>query len=331
MTVLSDTGIKTWMSQGRIAITPFDEALLGPISYDLTLDRLFVNKRHPSEEQTFEEFLEQCCKPINWQLIEPGELYYGVSKETIHADNTCMPEVTARSSMARAGLKIAVDYADFLRNYSRVPFIIKAVSGGVVIPLNRPIAQLTFKCSLPLDIGKLTEALATGDISVSGNPKVYWENKTFPMNGFGYFPTPYAILLHLGSSIKRFKGGVLNPLESTEQQFEKIDVSQGYVLKKGEFYLGYTQETVMIGRKHAGRLVRFSHSYGSEVHLNAPWIQPGSSGNQVLEMTVLTDSFIKAGQPICGMEIHPLDQPVTKPYNGRYMNQEEALTSKLNA
>ena len=52
----------------------------------------------------------------------------------------------------------------------------------------------------------------------------------------------------------------------------------------------------------------------------------GFVGNLTLELVNFGDQLvdIKAGDPICQIAFHWLDEPTERPYRGKYMNQTKA-------
>ncbi len=338
MPVLSDRSIKQTIEEGYLRIEPFDESRLGPISYDLTLEKLYVRNNVPYPHSSsfpyepvdmpFDEFLSKYCTPLDEFVLYPGKNYFGMSKEAIAKDSMGFVDITTRSSLARCGVEVSTDNQEFRTNNGKVPFIVKTVNTSVRIPNNYPIAQLIIYFGLPLDEKRLTDTLSREEVHVSGNPEIVWENQTMPWDRISYMPTPDSLLLHLGPMIKRYKEGIIDITQDPSEYFEDVRISNGYYVIQGGFYIAHTQEEISLGPRYAARLVRFFHSLGDSVHMNAPWIQPGSSGNQTLEMSFGTGTYIKAGMPICRMEVYDVDQYPEKTYNGRYLNQNGPITSK---
>ncbi len=97
-----------------------------------------------------------------------------------------------------------------------------------------------------------------------------------------------------------------------------------------------TAEYLRLPSSHAGVLKRpwrddgWHPKYGEGIiHFNAPLIFPSAEGNQVLEIFYSKGFRIRQGMPICGMEIHALDQESENPYNGKYKGQQGPQTSRI--
>lgn len=327
--ILSDKGIREAIRRGSLSIEPFDVSRLGPMSYDIAVDRLYERKwdREPRDGMLFEEFLASCCAPLEKPELEPGKSYFGASKEVVASRLPAC--VATRSSLARYGMEATTD-TEFLFRDGRVPFIIRTHNTRVRLHDSYPVAQLVFNDGIPLDEGEIEDAVSGGEISISGNCMIVRENHVFPYMSFGYMPSYASVLLHMDRMLKRYKGGTMDISQDPLEHFEDVDISGGYALQPGEFYLGSTEEAVAPGNMHAGRLMGLFGDFGNAVHLNAPWVQPGSGVAQVLEISVHDTKIVRAGMPICRMEIHRLDQEPERSYAnvGRYAGQNGPATSR---
>ena len=104
--ILSGLEIKAKMGKG-IIITPFDENLLNPNSYNLRLH----NELMVYEDEILDMKKPNKAKliqiPDEGLLIEPGRLYLGRTFEYTET-NDCVPMLEGRSSVGRLGLFIHV-------------------------------------------------------------------------------------------------------------------------------------------------------------------------------------------------------------------------------
>jgi dCTP deaminase len=86
---------------------------------------------------------------------------------------------------------------------------------------------------------------------------------------------------------------------------EEIDLTKGYVLKPKQFVLGITKEKLTLPDDVAGWLNSRSMfaRFGLQSHSTAPFICPGISNHQILEIYNLGDSPLRLmpGTKICQM------------------------------
>ena len=91
------------------------------------------------------------------------------------------------------------------------------------------------------------------------------------------------------------------------------------------------------GRRCFGRAPeRHVHGLGLLVHATAGWIDPGFSGQIVLELKNLSDKPItlRQGQPVAQLVFHQLTRPAQRPYGhpelgSHYQNQKGTVHSYL--
>ena len=105
-----------------------------------------------------------------------------------------------------------------------------------------------------------------------------------------------------------------------------VDVSsKDFYVKRGDFVIGFTEETVGLpthlmarveGRSSLARL-------GISVHNEAPTIQPGWSGQIALEITNVGPLTLQLseGLIICQLVLERLGRPTTKPYDSQFQGQ----------
>jgi dCTP deaminase len=104
----------------------------------------------------------------------------------------------------------------------------------------------------------------------------------------------------------------------------KLELDEaGYIIKPGELVLGMTLERITLPEDIAGWLSsrsRFAR-LGLMVHISAPFMQPGISNNQVLEILNTGPNYLKLvpGEWICQFVFERCEGKAT--YNGRFAGQ----------
>lgn len=169
--ILSDQQILTCMEKGEIVIAPFNRSCLGSNSYDVHLgktlgtykDQVLDAKRHNTIE-TFEI-------PAEGIVLEPSELYLGVTEE--YTETLChVPFLEGKSSVGRLGIDIHatagkgdVGFKNFwtleisvkkpVRVYAGMPvgqLIYFEIAGVVLNPYDQKVsAKYTDKLPLPVE------------------------------------------------------------------------------------------------------------------------------------------------------------------------------------
>src|ERR1700740_3680675 len=110
--VLSDATIARCLSEGRIGIDPYDDALLQPSSVDVRVDRFFrvfhnarypfIDVKQPQEELT--ELVEiDDERPF---ILHPGEFGLGSTLERVTLPDDLVARLEGKSSLGRLGLLI---------------------------------------------------------------------------------------------------------------------------------------------------------------------------------------------------------------------------------
>lgn len=108
----------------------------------------------------------------------------------------------------------------------------------------------------------------------------------------------------------------------------KLELEEaGYIIKPGELVLGMTLERVTLPGDVAGWLgsrSRFAR-LGLMVHISAPFMQPGISNNQVLEILNTGPNFLKLvpGERICQFVFERCEGSAS--YAGRFAGQHQGL------
>lgn len=138
---------------------------------------------------------------------------------------------------------------------------------------------------------------------------------------------PASIDLSLGDKIRVFNSDS-SPIDIEEdvdiQKITKeVDISKGYLLKPKELVLGITKEKVTLPENLCGWLQSRSRyaRIGLMSHITAPFICPGVSNHQVLEIfnSGHHEVKIKSGAKICQL-IFEMCEGKAK-YEGRYKDQ----------
>src|SRR5260370_18083174 len=110
--VLSDRTIERLIGEGRIAIDPYDIALLQPSSVDVRVDRffrVFHNNRYPyidvrEEQEDLTELVEvENGTPF---VLHPGEFVLGSTLDRIRLPDDLVARLEGKSSLGRLGLLI---------------------------------------------------------------------------------------------------------------------------------------------------------------------------------------------------------------------------------
>lgn len=115
MAVLTKNEIKKFIKKGKIIISPFDQAQIGPGSVDLTLGsefRIFKSGKkvyHVKNNADFHEVTEEVhVEDEKYIVIRPGEMILGITKEKITLAEDVCGRLEGRSRFARFGLAVHV-------------------------------------------------------------------------------------------------------------------------------------------------------------------------------------------------------------------------------
>ena len=105
--ILSGLEIKERIEKGDIEISPFDEALLNPNSYNLRLyNKLLTYTDFPLDMKKMNN-TKEIEIPESGMVIEPGVLYLGRTYEHTVTKNL-VPMIQGRSSIGRLGIHIHI-------------------------------------------------------------------------------------------------------------------------------------------------------------------------------------------------------------------------------
>jgi dCTP deaminase len=148
--LLSDRDLKAALASGRMALTPYDEAMVQPSSIDVRLDRyfrVFANHRYthidPAEQQ--DDLTELVEVPDDEAfLLHPGEFVLGSTLEVITLGDDLASRLEGKSSLGRLGLL----------THSTAGFIDPGFSGHVTLELSN-VANLPIKLYPGMKIGQI--------------------------------------------------------------------------------------------------------------------------------------------------------------------------------
>lgn len=141
---------------------------------------------------------------------------------------------------------------------------------------------------------------------------------------------PASVDLRLGNEIRIFSPmPQVIPISGNsgyKDMTYKLELGEaGYVIKPGELVLGITMERITLPPDLAGWLgsrSRFAR-LGLMVHISAPFMQPGISNHQVLEIFNTGPNYLKLvpGERICQFVFDRCSGQAT--YHGVFANQQE--------
>ena len=148
--LLSDRDIRSEIQSGRVAVEPFDEAMIQPSSVDVRLDkffRVFENHKYsvidPSIEQA-ELTREVIAEDDEAFILHPGEFVLASTYEIITLPDDIAGRLEGKSSLGRLGLL----------THSTAGFIDPGFSGHITLELSN-VANLPVKLYPGMKIGQL--------------------------------------------------------------------------------------------------------------------------------------------------------------------------------
>ncbi len=148
--LLSDRDLKAAIAQGRLGVSPYDEAMVQPSSIDVRLDRwfrVFANHRYTHidpavAQEDLTELLEvEGEEPF---ILHPGEFVLGSTLELISLGDDLAARLEGKSSLGRLGLL----------THSTAGFIDPGFSGHVTLELSN-VANLPIKLYPGMKIGQV--------------------------------------------------------------------------------------------------------------------------------------------------------------------------------
>ena len=148
--LLSDRDIRSEITAGRVAVEPFEEAMIQPSSVDVRLDkffRVFENHKYsvidPSIEQA-ELTREVTAEDGEAFILHPGEFVLASTYEIITLPDDIAGRLEGKSSLGRLGLL----------THSTAGFIDPGFSGHITLELSN-VANLPVKLFPGMKIGQL--------------------------------------------------------------------------------------------------------------------------------------------------------------------------------
>ena len=148
--LLSDRDIRAEITAGRVAVEPFEEAMIQPSSVDVRLDkffRVFENHKYsvidPSIEQS-ELTREVVAEDGEAVILHPGEFVLASTYEIITLPDDIAGRLEGKSSLGRLGLL----------THSTAGFIDPGFSGHITLELSN-VANLPVKLFPGMKIGQL--------------------------------------------------------------------------------------------------------------------------------------------------------------------------------
>ena len=148
--LLSDRDIRAEIAAGRVALDPYDAAMVQPSSIDVRLDRffrVFENHRYPHIDPAEEQpELTRAVQPKGEEpfILHPGEFVLGSSFEVVTLPDDVAARLEGKSSLGRLGLL----------THSTAGFIDPGFSGHVTLELCN-VATLPIKLWPGMKIGQL--------------------------------------------------------------------------------------------------------------------------------------------------------------------------------
>jgi deoxycytidine triphosphate deaminase len=299
--VLSDRTIERLIADGRIAIDPYDEALLQPSSLDVRVDRyfrVFHNARYPyiDVKQPQEELTEQVeiadDQPF---ILHPGEFVLGSTLERVGlpddlvarlegkalALDTEVPTPSGWKTMAE------IDVGDIVFTERGEPTVVVAVTEPM---LDRPCREVRFSegTTVICDVGHewVTEderILTTAEIEASGRETCLTHSRC---------QTPVATLT-----------AIVDLQQVATVPVKCIEVSA----PSGQFLI--TRSYIPTHNSSLGRL-------GLLIHSTAGFIDPGWDGHVTLELSNVANLPITIyhGMKIGQLSFMQLSEPTSTPY-----------------
>ena len=148
--LLSDRDITAEIDAGRIALAPYDPAMLQPSSIDVRLDRyfrVFENHRYPHIDPAADQSdLTRLVEPEGDEpfILHPGEFVLGSTLEVVTLPDDLAARVEGKSSLGRLGLL----------THATAGFVDPGFSGHVTLELAN-VATLPIKLYPGMKIGQL--------------------------------------------------------------------------------------------------------------------------------------------------------------------------------
>ncbi len=149
--ILSDRSIRLALEQGRIAVDPFEPALLQPSSLDIRVDdrfRVFAGHRYPfidprePQPELTTEITADGGRPF---ILHPGEFVLGSTLEWVRLAADIVARLEGKSGLGRLGLLI----------HSTAGFVDPGFEGHLTLELSN-VARLPIAIYPGMAIGQLS-------------------------------------------------------------------------------------------------------------------------------------------------------------------------------
>ncbi len=149
--ILSDRSIKESLATGRIVITPYDEELVQPASYDIRLDRRFL---------VFRNYKHSCIDPKSPQpdltemvtveddepfIVHPGEFILGNTVERVKLGDDLVARLEGKSSLGRLGLIV----------HATAGYVDPGFDGNITLELSN-VANLPIRLYPGMKVGQIS-------------------------------------------------------------------------------------------------------------------------------------------------------------------------------
>ena len=147
--LLSDRDIRAELDAGRVALEPFDAAMIQPSSIDFRLDRyfrVFENHRYPHIDPAEDQSdLTRMVEAVGEEpfILHPGEFVLGSTYEVVSLPDDIAARVEGKSSLGRLGLL----------THATAGFVDPGFSGHVTLELAN-VATLPIKLYPGMKIGQ---------------------------------------------------------------------------------------------------------------------------------------------------------------------------------
>jgi dCTP deaminase len=148
--LLSDQDLRKELESGRLAVDPFDPAMLQPSSIDVRLDRyfrVFDNSRYTHiDPQQQQDELTTLIEPVEDEplVLHPGEFVLGSTFERVSLPDDLAGRLEGKSSLGRLGLL----------THSTAGFIDPGFTGHITLELSN-VANLPITLWPGMKIGQL--------------------------------------------------------------------------------------------------------------------------------------------------------------------------------
>ena len=148
--LLSDRDIRAEIASGRVALEPYDAAMVQPSSIDVRIDRyfrVFENHRYPHIDPAVEQAeLTRLVEPQGDEpfILHPGEFVLASTYEVVTLPDDVAARLEGKSSLGRLGLL----------THSTAGFIDAGFSEHITLELSN-VATLPIKLWPGMKIGQL--------------------------------------------------------------------------------------------------------------------------------------------------------------------------------